>query len=965
MLAFLLGLGGLSLLATILSPQSLRYFANLSTFFAAALIASLLIMKPEAPPEGGLDSVRVSLINVAFPASRSISLGGTTGDDIVLGDPDGIQPLPADAMRLTAANGRIQLQTQPDLHARLMIVIGQNDSADKVFGATPVATTAACGAFDPRQDCTRRDHLKPWSTTACIAIAPDSGTNRSPLLTLPTLRLYAAPAYTVRKSHDPHCMTAPDKASAYFQMKVREALSGPNNVAAILGWATTTTSQLFAVVPGTMAPIEVPDGARVRIYQLLPPPNPDPKLQPEAGRVETVFDAAVAIADNKLIVTFTKPDVRSFLRDQKPDAAVPAITLATAQSMRRQTLPLANAAVFERLGAPFEADFATIAITPPLADGTPAVVKATSRATMTGNRILVEGEAATTEIDVRRIDVGQGGFGRLGWLALAALIVGWAPSLALRLLSPAAAVMFGMLELLLVVRLIFAVEGAMADPVISVQPYPANAVIALLAAPLALLLAWRADPMRMRSTSRWVVILYAVGIAVAGTAIYLLCDPPPSKEAMVASSGLLLVAGLVFCAQRPHLLPGKVLQAIGHWLGWVLTRAVMMFKALASRFGTVGRIVANSEMTPILLTIAAIFPLRWLFGRESVSILGARVAVSLVLLPLTLYAAARLFAWMFGPNRPALSARAPLLTFVILQGLGIGVASWMVADSGFAIVVWPIAVGAAFMWAMRVPTSDYGRQLATAIGVSLFGIGLLVLYFNALISKDLLVGGGSAVLTIVVLLWAVRRGGALWPASAAGIGILTVVVLAATQIPPQPVTLAQANEINVNTARLLGAFAPQRLALAGTRAAMEFNGVLAVTRDYAESGSPFGAGYLSARQPATLHDTHLTDHAASVHLLSPHGRLGALAVLIVSAAAAALYLRTMPDPSRTGSWFGLLAALTVPLTTAYMIMGNLGTLPFTGRNMYLLAPQSSGDLLEGWMLIAFAAWFFVPPMADE
>jgi hypothetical protein len=138
---------------------------------------------------------------------------------------------------------------------------------------------------------------------------------------------------------------------------------------------------------------------------------------------------------------------------------------------------------------------------------------------------------------------------------------------------------------------------------------------------------------------------------------------------------------------------------------------------------------------------------------------------------------------------------------------------------------------------------------------------------------------------------------------------------------------------------------------------MEYSGVQAVTRDYGDSGTPFGAGYLSVPEPGTLHDTHLTDHAASVHLLWPHGRLGALAVLLVTAAAASFYLKRAPAAGATGQWFGLLSALTLLLVTAYMILGNLGAAPFTGRNMYLLAPRSSSDLLEGWLLIAIAAWF--------
>ena len=50
-----------------------------------------------------------------------------------------------------------------------------------------------------------------------------------------------------------------------------------------------------------------------------------------------------------------------------------------------------------------------------------------------------------------------------------------------------------------------------------------------------------------------------------------------------------------------------------------------------------------------------------------------------------------------------------------------------------------------------------------------------------------------------------------------------------------------------------------------------------------------------------------------------------------------------------------MAVLTLPFSTAYMILGNLLIVPFTGRDIYLLASHSTGDLIEGTLLLALMA----------
>ncbi|HZG47628.1 MAG TPA: hypothetical protein VEZ41_15375, partial [Allosphingosinicella sp.] len=51
---------------------------------------------------------------------------------------------------------------------------------------------------------------------------------------------------------------------------------------------------------------------------------------------------------------------------------------------------------------------------------------------------------------------------------------------------------------------------------------------------------------------------------------------------------------------------------------------------------------------------------------------------------------------------------------------------------------------------------------------------------------------------------------------------------------------------------------------------------------------------------------------------------------------------------------GTLAIWTLFGAAAYMVLANLLLVPFTGRNIYLLAASSGGDLMEGLGLFLMA-----------
>lgn len=314
---------------------------------------------------------------------------------------------------------------------------------------------------------------------------------------------------------------------------------------------------------------------------------------------------------------------------------------------------------------------------------------------------------------------------------------------------------------------------------------------------------------------------------------------------------------------------------------------------------------------------------------------------------------------------------APFLAyfaFVLARDVGafiyfIGLAAWM------SVGTWPSGVRQWVLWA----------AVATVVGSAL----LTAMTTLGAAFQPLLVPGAAALvasLAVIVLLAPRGQWAALRPhlASLPALAVITVLctlrlgghllVQQTVEEPSHTVTWADVSriqELSSNAIRLLDLLAPQTVEDLGIRTAYEQRVAMAEMLQY--GASPSGKGWLRIPAPDALRDTHVDDNVTAVHLLGPFGRVGGLGVGILLLTFAAT-IRTL-----AAAWPGAatiraeLASTMLVVTSLYMLLANVGEVPFTGRNFYFLAVASRSDLLEGGMLliIVLSAFFATPAGAEE
>lgn len=416
--------------------------------------------------------------------------------------------------------------------------------------------------------------------------------------------------------------------------------------------------------------------------------------------------------------------------------------------------------------------------------------------------------------------------------------------------------------------------------------------------------------------------------AACGGALILLAPPLGHRGIWVGSLGL-LIACVPFASQLVwERWPGGLSMAIA-----VVAAAVALLLAgldAAGRLSTPPAWLAEARAQGkrmkawfgILLTASV--P-RAILGFLSMKERVFGIAVSAFYTPMLILGFAGLFAEALradDANRHRLG-----LAFCACLAVTLFVLPWFVRDHGYAIIALPLAGMAG--WAML------GRR-----------------------------GGAS---------WLDR---VLWAGPACAMGLTLCFILGAgaistgrvearnTQIEQAAQATSDDDALDIlegvirdngNELRLRHRLDPEWLIASGSGESENLRQVSNHLSEY--TGSPWGHGYLHDVNLSVLKPVHLNDNVSAVHLMAPFGRMTAAALLILMALLPLALARLRPVPEgeeRTAAEIvGYLSMWVLFGVGAYIVLANLQLVPFTGRNIYLLAASSDSDLLEGLTLLLF------------
>lgn len=683
-------------------------------------------------------------------------------------------------------------------------------------------------------------------------------------------------------------------------------------------FASPETNQLLELgAPAAAATAAVSKGksATITIFEAAAGLPAVGEVDAEPGRLapQKAFD--INFDGRTLLVRLHTPDTIELATSGGGGERAP-VRFASGAAAEDPVGPGETVAAFGLLGRSFDSELSQARLDVARDSTKPVILHATDGSQMAVSGPLFLGLTRRAGVEVRSLDL-RSGFDPWIWMFAAAALVGsLAATWRIRLDEPLTALAFGALDVTLALRLLVAVEGAFVDAASKTQAAPPGSLIAL---PLGAFLALAAHPKARQN--RFGLLCLAV-ITLAAVALTW------TATGVIGEVAFLALALLPFGGVAAYLgAPQKALAAFDRW------------QANPYAVAIVGSLVI------LLLRLG----LGAIGLRESVSIGRQRVALSLFFVPVTLAIAAPLIARAAKGWTDRSEARRASFALLFLTAFGIALPGHAVRDNGFVIFALPIVVGG-FIVCLAHPSTERGARdlgpAALAVTPALAGLLIWVLGFSWLLALGLV----GATLAIGLGLWW-RRPAAVWLAPMAAVVSLLLLVngLAAFgDLPSRNMELSQAVRADTNQARLFAVLAPARLSGLGTRTGDALQDTDDHMREY--SATLTGRGYFNLPPPTVLKAYHLSDNVSAVHLISPFGRLGAAAFVVIggslaAAACAVAFARALPS-----AWLGALAALALSLVSAYMILANLLAAPFTGRNVYLLAAASSADLLEGLML---------------
>jgi hypothetical protein len=563
--------------------------------------------------------------------------------------------------------------------------------------------------------------------------------------------------------------------------------------------------------------------------------------------------------------------------------------------------------------------------------------------------------AALMEVD--RVDLSWSAYRHVAWLPVAALVMSLVGSWRLRRRSTMAFLLLSLLDVLLIVRLIVGAEAAYVTDAPRVLASVGDALFALIAAPFFIA---SLDPDRGDRGVRLlhgalcmaaIVCLSAAG-ALAGGGLDGL--RPETGSPLGATGGvcfLLCLAGVA----RLGLLNIDFGDMRSSWskFGAGTLRAVasvVLFRGIAAR-ATVAAAAfrrwaadSNSVSWPIFLLaltggIRTVLALLHIL-REAVSPFHIRMPVSIIYTPLCL----ALFAWallrigrtsQLSPRPRGYRWQTPALWAAWILACAVGPAA--AHDSGYVFT----NSGPFLLWGALAAMGATSLGFWTRAWLAAPGALLVMVFAGLSLSGSGVSQDGDAI-----------ARAAANPTSPGAHRLLD--------------QYSDARKLfgfidKANLLRLEAVFNPAAMSSQASWSAERDRSVIADRGAYADTMG--GRGWLNLDRPNQLEADQLDDNVSIIHIVSPFGRVGGAVFLLLegivaAAATLAMFRRSGPDivalPLQTS--LGLLCLWTLFAVSAYMFLGNVQIVPFTGRNVYLLAARSLSDLVEGLLILSLAYW---------
>lgn len=294
------------------------------------------------------------------------------------------------------------------------------------------------------------------------------------------------------------------------------------------------------------------------------------------------------------------------------------------------------------------------------------------------------------------------------------------------------------------------------------------------------------------------------------------------------------------------------------------------------------------------------------------------------------------------------------------------------------IYIPPLILGMALMITgyRAVPTMARAFTLVAAFGISFILVGFFASDFGMIWIFAWPAGWAIAALWVVKpqekgLKYGLARLALIGP-------LLSPVLLAGLYyglnvraVPPPQADLdghlEAVAEWDRTAARLQRYIDPQRLIDAGSSASFEMLEQAAQLEPL--TSDLIGKGYLAPSGIVMpLLKYQYSDNLLAVHIIWPFGKLGLVFFLGGLLWVLGIFWRARSDGAVGQNWqaeAGRLSAMIFFWSAAYMALANLNLVPFTGRNAYLLASQSMGDLAEGFLLLLIIALPLVAASATD